>query len=77
MLSRLYGHEGHAYGHVIASVEVSSHGQAALLMRILEREMRERAGKPEEAQLAKWYNSLAKIRRQADAESWVGWEKPL
>lgn len=75
MLSQVYGHEGYVRGHVIASVAVSSHQQADLLQRILEREMRERAGKPEEAQLAQWYNSLASTRRQAAAESWPGWEK--
>lgn len=76
MLSRVFGHEGYVRGHVIASVTVSSHQQADLLQRILEREMRERAGKPEEGQLARWYNSLAQTRRQATAESWPGWEKP-
>lgn len=74
-LSKVYGHEGYVFGHVIASVDVSSHRQAALLQRILEREMRERAGKPEESLLAKWYNSLARTREQAAGESWPGWEK--
>ncbi|MEQ1950971.1 hypothetical protein [Mesorhizobium sp. CN2-181] len=73
----LYGHKGFKRGHVIASLSVSSHGEARILQSMLDREMRERAGKPEEAILADWFNHLENTRRQAVKEKWIGWEDPL
>lgn len=74
MRHRLYGDPEYKYGHVIAGIYVSSHAQARLLQEILQREMRERAGRPEEGLLAKWHNELVSIRTKADRDSWIGWE---
>lgn len=73
MQATVYGDPEYVYGHVIATLGVSSHEQARLMMQMLEREMRERAGTPAEQQLARWYNHLAATRRKAERESWRGW----
>jgi hypothetical protein len=61
------------YG-VLVGIHASSHHEARLLQEMLQREMRERASKPEEAKLAEWNNYLTKMRRDADKEGWGGWE---
>lgn len=72
--SRVCGYPGYARYHVLASVTISSHEQARLMQELLVQAMRERAGKPEEAILAKWNNDLAKTRRDAERERWAGWD---
>lgn len=72
--SSVSGYPGYARAHVLASVTISSHEQARLMQEVLVQAMRERAGRPEEAILARWHNSLAKTRRDAERECWAGWE---
>lgn len=75
--STVYGWEGYKRGHVLAGVTVSDHSQARLLQSVLADAMRDRAGRPEEAQLARMYNELEGVRRRARRDSWIGWESPL
>ncbi len=77
MRSRIYGDDRYRFGHVLATVTLSSHAQARLMQQMLEREMRERAGRPEESALAAWYNDIERTRSRARREKWVGWECPL
>ena len=73
-LSKVGGVPGRKSGHFLAGIHFGSHAEARLLQEILDRELRERAGRPEEVRLAEWNNSLASIRRRAIAEEWTGWE---
>ncbi|CAN7165235.1 hypothetical protein LJR234_000334 [Mesorhizobium amorphae] len=76
MRSRVYNWDGYVRGHVLASVTISDHSQARLLQSLLEQAMRERAGRPEEPTLARWYRDIEQTRRQAKDEGWAGWERP-
>ena len=62
------------YGQVLAGIHASNQEEARLLQAMIHRELRERAGTPAEAVLAKWSNHLASIRRDAERKEWVGWE---
>jgi hypothetical protein len=73
MARRLYGEPVSQWGAVIAGISVKSHQQARLLEEMLSRELRERAGKPEETILAKWNNELVRLRRKAVEQEWIGW----
>lgn len=71
--SAIYGYQGYVHGHVLASVTISSHLQAALMQSILIEAMKQYAGRPQETLLAKWNNDLTRTIRQAEAERWTGW----
>lgn len=72
--SRIYGYENYVQGHVLAPLTISIHQQARLMQELLVQAMRERAGKPEEATLARWHNDLTETRRDAERQRWAGWE---
>lgn len=61
------------YGHVIATLGIRSPSEAQLLLRAVERELRERPGSPDADKLTEWRGQLQGLRRQADREEWPGW----
>lgn len=61
------------FGHVIAGIYASNHDEARLLQQIIQTALRDRAGTPAEASLARWNNDLASIRRKAERDEWTGW----
>lgn len=72
-MTEVYGEKLPAFGDVMFGVWITSRPQAQLMLEILQREMRERAGKPEETLLAKWHNDIIDHLRKAGNESWPGW----
>lgn len=75
MASTIFGQPAPTWGSRIAGIHVASHAQARLLAEILQRELRDRAGLPEETLLAKWHNEVTRIREKAVRECWRGWEE--
>lgn len=74
MLTKIYGAPAPGKHRVLAGIDCSSQKQARLLQEILENELRERAGKPEESLLAAWHRHVSRFRERAKREAWAGWE---
>jgi hypothetical protein len=70
---KVSGFTGRRFGHVIAGIDIGSHDEARLLEEIIHTALRDRAGHPAEATLARWSNSIAETRRRAVREEWTGW----
>lgn len=70
---KTYGYPNLRFGHVIANIDIRSHDEARLLEELIHKAMREMAGDERERTLARWSNSIATTRRNAEAQKWIGW----